>query len=240
MGVRMLLFWAPDIVKGEDGLWHMYLSVQAGIAERWLQVKGFIAHLTSEDLLHWKHEECLIQLGENTIDAHLIRMPGGLWRMYCKTQSPYTHISVSESKDLYTWSDPVEVMKFSGEGAIVFNWKGYYWLILDAWKGQAVFRSDDCNQWTLQPGEYLMPYGSGTGADDIPNALHANILISNDRVYMFYFTHPGRVGEDREKDTYEQRRTSIQVVELELNAEGWLAADRNTPTYVHLVPPGSR
>lgn len=61
-------------------------------------------------------------------------------------------------------------------------------------------------------------------------------MISNDRLYLYYFTHPGRIGEDRAKDGYEQRRTSIQVVELELNSEGWITADRNRPTYVLLFP----
>ena len=79
-----------------------------------------------------------------------------------------------------------------------------------------------------------MPYGEGTGKDDIPNALHANVVISNNRVYMYYFTHPGRIGEDKNKDTYEQRRSSIQVVELKMNEEGWLTANRNEPTYVKL------
>jgi hypothetical protein len=54
---------------------------------------------------------------------------------------------------------------------------------------------------------------------------------------MYYFTHPGRTGEDKEKDTYGQRRTSIQVVELKLNNNDWITTDRNTPTYVQLFPP---
>ena len=79
--------------------------------------------------------------------------------------------------------------------------------------------------------------GEGTGKDDIPNALHANVVISNNRVYMYYFTHPGRVGSDKGKDAYEQRRTSVQVVELKLNEAGWLTANRNEPAYVKLSPP---
>jgi len=73
--------------------------------------------------------------------------------------------------------------------------------------------------------------------DDIPNALHANVVVNNDRVYLYYFTHPGRTGADKKKDGFEQRRTSIQVVELELTKEGWIRADRNRPTYVQLFPP---
>ena len=36
---------------------------------------------------------------------------------------------------------------------------------------------------------------------------------------------------DANKDTYEQRRSSIQVVELELK-DGWLTCDRDKPTRI--------
>lgn len=103
--------------------------------------------------------------------------------------------------------------------------------------GKGYYRSKDANKWEVQAGSPLMPDGEGTGKDDIPNALHPNVVISYDRMYMYYFTHPGRIGEDKNKDTYEQRRTSIQVVELKLNEAGWLTAKRNKPTYVKLSKP---
>ncbi len=228
-------FWAPDVVKGDDGKWHMYLSIQPGIDVKW-GLPGFIAHLTSNDLRTWKYESRLENLGVRVIDADILRMADGTWRMYYKGQNGYSHIGMTESRDLYNWSDPVEVMRISGEGPAVFLWKGNYWMLLDTWKGQQVFRSQDGKAWERQPGDPLLGYGTGTGTDDVPNALHANVVISNDRLYLYYFTHPGRIGEDRAKDGYEQRRTSIQVVELELNSEGWITADRNRPTYVLLFP----
>ena len=72
---------------------------------------------------------------------------------------------------------------------------------------------------------------------DMSVIIRNNVVISNDRVYMYYFTHPGRIGDDKNKDTYEQRRTSIQVVELKLNDSGWLTANRNKPTYIKLSRP---
>lgn len=187
-------------------------------------------------MLNWKFESRLRQLGTHVIDADILKMPDGTWRMYYKGSSPHSNISLTESQDLYTWSDPEEVLKINGEGPIAFHWKDYYWLIVDTWNGQTVHRSRDGDTWERQPGTPLMPDGEGTGLDDIPNALHANVVVSNDRVYLYYFTHPGRIGEDKKKDTYEQRRTSIQVVELELNGEGWITADRDRPTYVQLLP----
>ena len=228
--------WAPDIVLGDDGKWHMYLSVVPGIDVKW-GLPGFIAHLTSTNLRDWRYESRLSQLGTRVIDADILRMPDGMWRMYYKDQTGYSHINVTESKDLYSWSSPKEALRIRGEGPIAFQWKGYYWLIVDTWNGQTVHRSKDGNTWEVQPGSSLMPYGEGTGKDDIPNALHANVVTSNNRLYMYYFTHPGRVGADKNKDGYEQRRTSIQVVELKLNEAGWLTANRNEPTYVKLLKP---
>jgi hypothetical protein len=60
------------------------------------------------------------------------------------------------------------------------------------------------------------------------------VVVSGDRAFLFYFTHPGRrLGTP--KDGAEQRRSSIQVVELELK-DGWLACDRDQPTHVLLNP----
>lgn len=232
-GGKDATLWAPDIVQGDDGKWHMYLSAVPGIATKW-GLPGFIAHLTSTNMRDWKYEKRLSQLGTKVIDADLLRMPDGTWRMYYKDQTKYSHINLTESKDLYNWSDPKEALKINGEGPIAFQWKGFYWLIIDTWNGQTVHRSLDGNNWIVQPGGTLMPDDEGTGKDDVPNALHANIVISNDRAYMYYFTHPGRIGNDKKKDTFEQRRTSIQVVELELNEAGWITANRNKPTFVKM------
>ncbi len=231
-------FWAPDIVVGTDGKWHMYLSIQPGIAERWSVVQGFIAHLSSTNLRDWKYESALDHLAPRSYDADVIQMPDGTWRQYYRDPAAST-FKVIESKDLYAWSEPREALRTRGEGPILFQWKGYFWFIVDDWKGMTAFRSTDGDTWEQQPGESLMPDGTGTGIDDIPNGLHGEILISGDRAYLYYFTHPGRVGEDKKKDEYEQRRTSIQVVELKLDKESWIKADRNSPTYVQLTAPSN-
>lgn len=233
-GGKNVTLWAPDIIRGDDGQWHMYLTIVPGISDKW-GLPGFIAHLTSRNLLDWKYESRLSQLGTQVLDADILKMKDGTWRLYYKDQNNYSHINVIESNDLYNWSEPKEALKINGEGPIAFKWKGYYWLIIDSWKGQTVHRSKDGNNWEVQPGGNLLPDEEGTGKDDIPNALHANIVVG-DRAYMYYFTHPGRIGSDKEKDTYEQRRTSIQVVELILDKDGWLTADRNHSTYVQLSP----
>ena len=78
-----------------------------------------------------------------------------------------------------------------------------------------------------------MPYGTGTGTDDVTTPRHGDVVISKGRAYLYYFTHPG---EERGKDGFDQRRSSIQVVELEIR-NGWLVANRNVSTFVQLTPP---
>jgi len=228
--------WAPDVVRGDDGMWHMYLSVQAGVAERWGKVPGYITHLSSFNLRDWTFVR-RFDLPVGSYDADVIRMPDGKWRMYYK--DPSNHASTFyylESDDLDKWSAPHKVMSHQGEGPIVFNWQNTYWMILCDGKGFCTFRSDDAVDWKRQPGGALMPYGTGTGTDDATSPRHGEVVLSNGRAFLYYFTHPGRIGEGKDKDTFEQRRSSIQVVELEVH-DGLLVADRNTPTFVHLTPP---
>jgi hypothetical protein len=58
------------------------------------------------------------------------------------------------------------------------------------------------------------------------------VVVSGDRAWLFYFTHPGR--KDTKADTYETRRSSIQLVELHEDG-GTLKADRDSPAHVALA-----
>jgi hypothetical protein len=60
------------------------------------------------------------------------------------------------------------------------------------------------------------------------------VVLSGDRAFLFYFTHPGR-RPDALKNSTEQRRSSIQVVELH-EQDGWLTCDRDEPTHIRLLP----
>ena len=104
-------------------------------------------------------------------------------------------------------------------------------MVVDNWDGLGVYRSDDAQHWIPQPSNLLRVPGSGP--EDKAQGHHADVVISNDRAYLFYFTHPGRKGPDAKKDAHEQRRSSIQVVELEYK-DGWLTCDRDKPTRIHL------
>jgi hypothetical protein len=79
----------------------------------------------------------------------------------------------------------------------------------------------------------------GKGTDDRVNGGHPSVVVSGDRAFCFYFTHPGRMGtlSTTAKDSYEQRRSSIQVVELEYK-DGEITCDRDKPTHIQLQPTG--
>ena len=92
---------------------------------------------------------------------------------------------------------------------------------MDEWKGLGVFRSDDASRWDKQPENLLA--GAGKGADDQVKGGHPDVVVSRDRAFLFYFTHPGG------------RRSSIQVVELH-EKNGWLTCERDEPTHILLRP----
>jgi len=105
-------------------------------------------------------------------------------------------------------------------------------MIVDVWEGLGVYRSDDDTQtWTRQENNLLATPGSGL--DDQVKGGHADVVVSGDRAYLFYFTHPGRTASAPNTDDYDQRRSSIQVVELE-HEGGRLLCDRDRPTRIRL------
>jgi len=116
-----------------------------------------------------------------------------------------------------------------------FRWHDTYWMITDVWDGLAVYHSPDALGWTRQPDDNLLK-SPGRGAEDQVKGGHADVLINRDRAFLFYFTHPGRTGPRAADDGYEQRRSSIQVVELFLQ-DGRLNCDRDAPTRLCLVAP---
>jgi hypothetical protein len=88
-------------------------------------------------------------------------------------------------------------------------------------------------KWVRQADNLLQ--GGGQGADDQVQGGHPDVVVSDGRAYLFYFTHPGRRGADAKLDGPEQRRSSIQVVELQESA-GILRVERDQPTHILLKP----
>ena len=225
--------WAPEVTLGADGVYHMYLTVVPGVFEDWKHPRHMV-HLTSRDLRTWRDAKLVKLASERIIDACVTKLPGGVWRMWYNNEADKKSIYYADSKDLEHWTDRGRaVADQGGEGPKVFQWRGAWWMITDVWRGLAVYRSSDAANWTRQPDNLLQ--APGQGADDQVMGGHPDIVVSGDRAYLFYFTHPGRRGAEAKLDGPEQRRSSIQVVELNESA-GMLRAERDLPTHMLLKP----
>lgn len=225
--------WAPDVLFHNDR-YHMFLSFVPGMHEDWNGTR-YIHHLTSEDLIRWKDQGRLPLTSDRVIDASVLQMDDGTWRMWYNNESDRKAIYLANSPDMYQWTDRGKVIgDKAGEGPKVFRWHGYYWMIVDQWQGLGVYRSEDADSWQRQTHNLLVE--PGQGQDDRVKGGHADVVVSGNRAFLLYFTHPGRHGPDAEKDGYDQRRSSIQVVELEFT-DGWLNCDRDEPTHIHLQSP---
>jgi len=225
-------YWAPDVIE-HDGTYHMYLTFVPGIFADWSHPRDII-HLTSKDLINWQFESTLKLSSNRVIDACVIRLSNGTWRMWYNNEVDRKSIYYADSPDLYNWQDRGKAMgERPGEGPKVFHWKGRYWMIVDVWQGLGVYYSDDCVSWTRQAKNLLEE--PGKGSDDKVIGRHPDVVLSGDRAYLFYFTHPGRRTENPKNDLYEQRRSSIQVVKLTYS-NGQITCDRDKPTYIRLHP----
>lgn len=224
-------YWAPEVID-HNGTYHMFLSYVPGIFTNWNAPRDII-HLTSNDLLRWKYQSTLKLASDRVIDACVIRLPDGTWRMWYKNERDHSWLYYADSPDLYTWTNRgVAINDQSGEGPKVFHWKNRYWMITDVWQGLGVYSSDDCQKWTRQKDNLLKE--PGQSPTDRSKGQHADVVVSGDRAFLFYFVHQG--GRDGDpNDPYAQRRSVIQVVELEYK-NGELTCDRDKPTYILLQP----
>ncbi len=227
--------WAPDVFTAPDGSHHMFLTVVPGIFETWQHPRR-IVHLESADLRTWTKPRPLTLSSDRVIDAAILRLPDGGFRMFYNNERDKKSIYFADSADLVSWTDKGKAVgDQGGEGPKVFRWRGVFWMITDVWQGLAVYRSEDALTWTRQSGANLLAT-PGRGEDDRVKGGHPDVVLSGDRAFLFYFTHPGRTDPASRTDGYEQRRSSIQVVELFEDA-GRLLCDRDAPVYVRLDPP---
>ncbi len=223
--------WAPEVIEN-NGKYHMFLTYVPGIFTNWSHPRRII-HLTSENLFNWKFESQLDLSSERCIDACVFRLPDGTWRMYYNNEIDGKSIYYADSPDLYKWIDSGKkvVGDRAGEGPNVFYWHGKYWMVVDNWNGIGIYSSEDLVNWSRQENNILQE--PGTGEDDDVTGGHPNVVVNDNRAYIFYFTHPGRTPANKGKDNYETRRSSIQVAELEYT-DGQIVCNRDKPVYIKL------
>ncbi len=228
-------FWAPDVVL-HNGVYHLFVSYIKGVANHWSGVSTMM-HYTSTNLWDWKWEGPAKLPKEDIIDATLIRLPDKSWRMWYKWDNKSLF---ADSQDLYTWKgDTIPAVSDSPhEGAKAFKYKDSYWFVTDEWKGMAVYQSNDLLNWKKQPARILdVP---SHRKDDGPSGAHGDVVVIDDKAYIFYFTHPGRAVHTKcdlneiGNQPYELRRSSIQVAELEVINGELVVKDRNNPFGIYL------
>ena len=224
-------FWAPDITEYK-GVYHMFVTYVPGIFSNWDHPRDII-HLTSKDLLNWKFESILPLVNHKVIDPSIFQLRDGSWRLWYNNEKDGKSIYYADSKDLYNWIDKGKAIDAHGEGPKVFRFQNRYWMVVDVWKGMDIYQSDDLTTWTRQPERILeLP---GKGLDDQAIGGHADVVVNNNRVFLFYFTHPGRSkANPAPHGSTEAKRSVIQLTELfyENNA---LRCDRDKPVYIKLV-----
>ncbi|MRN53819.1 glycosyl hydrolase [Paenibacillus monticola] len=228
-------FWAPEIYW-HDGLYHMYVSYIQGVPTGWAGNRRDMMHYTSPNLLDWTFCSKLELSSNRVIDACIHELPCGGFRMWYKDEENQSHTYAADSKDLYLWEVVGPILtERPHEGPNVFHFKGFYWMIVDEWRGQGVFRSDDLNTWERTG---LLLNEPGDREDDGAIGLHADVVVQGEAAFIFYFTHPGRDetgGQAALDGSYECRRSSIQVARLDV-VDSVLVCDRNESFEIELLP----
>jgi hypothetical protein len=228
--IKDVTHWAPDVIKYKN-MYHMYLTIVPGIFNDWYHPRS-IVHFTSKNLIDWKFESELKLASERCIDASVFKLPNGSWRMFYNNENDGKSIYYADSKDLYNWVDGgKKIVKDRGEGPKVFTWKGKNWMISDSWRGLNVYSSEDFLNWNKQ--EKVILQIPGTGEDDKVIGGHPDVIVNGDKAYIFYFTHPGRTPENKGVDSYETKRSSIQVAELEY-VDGEIVCSRDKQVQINL------
>ncbi|MBD0297983.1 MAG: family 43 glycosylhydrolase [Flavisolibacter sp.] len=223
--------WAPEVME-HKGTYHMYLTYVPGIFTDWRHPRDII-HLTSKDLFNWQYESTLKLASDRVIDACVFSLPDGGWRLWYNNERDGKSIYYADSKDLYHWQDRGKAFADrGGEGPKVFQWKGTYWMIVDNWAGLGIYSSDDLVHWKRQAKRILEE--PGTGAEDAAIGGHADVVVSGDRAFIFYFTHPGRAkANPAPPQSLAARRSVLQLAELKYE-NGEITCNRDAPVYIDL------
>ncbi|GAA2044359.1 family 43 glycosylhydrolase [Agromyces tropicus] len=242
---RVETHWAPEVVfDGER--YRMYLTVIDGIPDRWEGHPRRIVEYVSEDLERWRAVGDLRLSSDRVIDACVARCPDGRWRMWFKDEADGSTTWVASSPDLAHDSWRVEGRAIAGrphEGPNVFELGGWWWMLVDEWRGMGVHRSDDAIHWTRQGGPDDVILGApGRRRGDGTFGRHGDVVVEGDRATLVYFTHPhwdgSELGADAGSDATSAdaaaaRRSAIFAAPLVVR-DGVLECDRNGP--VHLGP----
>jgi hypothetical protein len=254
--------WAPEVVW-HNGSYHMFLAWGAGAPGTWAeQTERRLVHFTSTDLERWEFTGRVDVGSENVIDAAFAVVADGRPRLWFKDEvdGSTTWSAVWEGTDdgdtgdtavgqagrrgtEGRWRAEGQVIGLPAhEGPNVFRLGGWYWMVVDEWRGQGVHRSADGLNWTRQVANNgLILDAPGAAADDATYGRHADVVTQGDHAYIFYFTHPEWQdtemvsGLDDPERAIREQRTSIHAARLHVEG-GVLVCLRDLDAPVHLDP----
>ncbi|TLM83068.1 glycoside hydrolase [Pseudarthrobacter sp. NamE5] len=198
--------WAPDVVR-IGGEWIMYLTVLGGVRRDWTG-SAAIVQLSSKDLVQWEYLGSIDLDSPRVIDAAVSLCGDGRYRLWYKDEArgSNTYSAVSDTpRDPSSWApEGITIPGRPHEGPKVFRLGGSWWMIVDEWRGQAVYRSPDAaGNWVRQ--EHLdgliltqpeFVNGRpvvGRHADVVPLGTRED---GTEQAMLVYFTHPYWGGED--------------------------------------------
>ena len=209
----------------------MYLTYVPGVFENWNHPRNII-HLTSKDLLNWKVRINIETCNDKVIDAWCFNFPitpgayGTIMR-WMESRSGMRTVRIcttglTKGKQL---QQEEKDQKFLN-GKIITGW----WLMYGKeWRSISPMI---LLNWTRQSSRILEV--GGTGKDDGAIGGHCDVVLNNDRAFVFYFTHPGRTAlNPAQGSSVEARRSVIQVAELEYK-DGEISCNRNKPSFINL------
>ncbi|MGY4859406.1 family 43 glycosylhydrolase [Cryobacterium sp. AP23] len=220
--------WAPEVIWDGDR-YRMYLTMIDGVPEQWPGHARHIVEFHSPDLWNWTRVQTLTLGSDRVIDACVERGDDGLWRLWYKDEAAGSTTWVAESGDLAAWTvRGVAIPGRPHEGPNVFSLDGWWWMIVDEWRGQGVYRSDDAQTWRRQGGPDEVILGRpGERPDDATFGRHGDVVVDGDRAVLFYFTHPGWDGSELGSASGLAARVSaIQAAILRVT-DGVLVCDRD-------------
>ena len=227
--------WAPEVV--DDGeRYRMYLTVIDGIFADWGHPRRIVEY-ASDDLEHWTVVGEVPLGSDRVIDACVAHCPDGRWRLWYKDEADDSTTWAAVSHDLSTWR--VEGRAIGGrphEGPNVFELGGWWWMLVDEWRGMGVHRSSDAVTWTRQGGPDDVILGRpGRRRGDETFGRHGDVVVDGDRAVLYYFTHPHWDGSELGSSDAPAARLStvfaapLSVVDDRLVCDRDAHADGNRP-----------
>ncbi|HEY6799508.1 MAG TPA: hypothetical protein VI121_02615, partial [Agromyces sp.] len=216
----------------DDGRrYRMYLTVIDGIPDRWEGHPRRIVEYASDDLEHWRVVGDIPLSSDRVIDACVAHCPDGLWRLWYKDEADDSTTWAAASADLQSWR--VEGRVIAGrphEGPNVFELGGWWWMLVDEWRGMGVYRSADAVHWMRQGGPDDVILGEpGRRSGDETFGRHGDVVVdaTGAAATLYYFTHPHWNGTELgSSDAADARRSAIFAAPLSV-VHGILVCDRD-------------